>query len=466
MGRYLERILAVLAVSFLVANLASAQEAVDKPALKLDFPLFDFPYQIDTMDTAGYGFFGSYTSLSMDQSLALTMDAYSAMHFGMRKLYDRLTIKPVWKNTIYIGGTAAGILVSAFVLPFGYPWMQQEYTRSILSQFDINSRNEWYDIFYSTAGVGVTDGQLERFKAESPHDMIRMDEAGSEGYILFSDHLLRNVFFYDLNNLSNWTALIAAFLGGIGKQGVGIVADSFRADFIDDNIKTLYKRDGGEDSRKLYGQSSINWVYDLFRPDEPYSARGVHPSGSGIARYITWEQLSDDERQYLITQGWLSFLNILSPLYIGFNSFPLGKTGLEWNAAVHHYLTSFGSDIPVQMFLKKKSFNMLFTYHSYTNYVSYFPAIEGELFEYPIQFTPKFGLLLSPRVMIGMQPKGQEFKTKEVEFLGLIGARVDFAVSKHILPFIDFSAKTAGWVAGNEYLNPNVNVKLGVSLRY
>jgi len=30
------------------------------PALKLDFPLFDLPYQIEAMNTVGHGFFSSY----------------------------------------------------------------------------------------------------------------------------------------------------------------------------------------------------------------------------------------------------------------------------------------------------------------------------------------------------------------------------------------------------------------------
>jgi hypothetical protein len=437
-----------------------------KVELKLDFPLFDFPYQIDTMNTAGYGFFGAYSSLSMDQSLALTLNVYSAMHFGMKKLHDSLTLEPVWKNIIYIGGTAAGILAFAYILPFGYPWMQQEYTRSILSRFGINSRNSMYDLFNVTPGSGVTDAQLERFKAESPHDMIRMYEAGTEGYTLCSDHILRNKFFYDVDDLSNYTALIASVFGIIVPNAMLLNANAVGSAVIDMSTNVLYDYDGGEESRLLYGNSSINWVYDLFRPDEPYSARGIHPSGNGIARYITWEQLSDDERQYLTKQVYLSFLNLSSPLLAGVNAFPLAKTGFEWNIAIYHYRTSFGSDVPVQIFLKKAPFNMLFTWHSYQNYHNYFPAIEAELFEFPLQFTPKFGLLLSPRVMIGVQPRDQEFKTKEVDFFGLLGARVDFVIDKHILPFIDFSVKTAGWVAGNEYLNAHAGVTLGVSMRY
>jgi hypothetical protein len=150
----------------------------------------------------------------------------------------------------------------------------------------------------------------------------------------------------------------------------------------------------------------------------------------------------------------------------GFNTFSLGKTGIEWNFALNHYFTSFGSDTPFQVLLKKAPFNMVFTWHSYMNYEHYFPAVEAELLDYPVQFTPKFGLFLSPRLMLGMQPKDQNFWTSDAEFLGLFGLRMDFGFNKHFFPYFDLSAKTDGWIAGNEYLEGNVSFEAGVSLRF
>ena len=62
-----------------------------KPSvLKLDFPLFDLPYQIDVMNTAeNNGFLSTYGNPSMNQSLAVTLDVYSAMHFGLKKFMIR-----------------------------------------------------------------------------------------------------------------------------------------------------------------------------------------------------------------------------------------------------------------------------------------------------------------------------------------------------------------------------------------
>jgi hypothetical protein len=435
------------------------------PALKLDFPLFDLPYQIDAMNTVGNGFFSSYADLSMEQSTALSLDVYSAMHFGLKKLRDTLTVNTILKDTVYYGGTAAGIFIFAYIAPFGYPWMHNEFTRSILAQFDINSANAYYNIFSSTSGVtGISDADLERFKKESPADFVRMNSAGIEGYILFSDKMTRDIFLRDLNDLSNITALFSTWFGAVGNMSY-IIADQYGFINIDDDIDTMYDNDVGEKSRSIYGNSSVNWVYDLFRPGEAYSQRGIHPSGNGIGRYIKLSQLSDSEKDYLLNQSILAALNFLSPAFYGFSSIPLGKSGFSGNFTVHHYFTSFGTDTPVEIMLKKGAFNIAFTYHNYMNYKNYFFSIEAEMTDYPVKIAG-LNLLVSPRVMVGMQPKDQRFKTSDSEFLGLLGLRVDVPVSKNTYIFCDLSAKTAGWVAGNGYLDKNISVVIGVSMRY
>ena len=114
-------------------EIAGQGEKPAKVELKVDLPLFDLPYQINVMDSMGYGFFSTYGSPSMSQSLSLTMGVYSSMHYGLKKLRDSLDLAPIWKNVIYCGSTAAGILGSVYIFPLGYPWMKQEFTRTLLS---------------------------------------------------------------------------------------------------------------------------------------------------------------------------------------------------------------------------------------------------------------------------------------------------------------------------------------------
>ena len=454
---------------FFLSSMLFSQEIVDenkdnsKTELKIDLPFFDFPYQADTMNARGCGFFNTYSSLSMNQSMALTMDLYSAMHYGMKKLNDSLDIPTPWKKTIYYGGTAVGILAFAYVLPFGYPWMQQEYTRTILSLNKINSFNGCYN-FPAQAVTGITDDDLSHFKANAPYDFIRMNIVNLESYILFSDLMTRKYFFYNLDDFSFIPAFITVFLN-LGHSSAAIVQESGLMN-IDNNIKAWYKNDKGQKERAIYGFNVINWVYELFRPNEPYANRGLHQSGDGsVARYITYSQLTDEEQTYLVRQGYLSMLNLVSPLLYGFKSIPLGSSGLEGNFALRHYFTSFGTDISINVFLKTNSFNMVYIFHNYLNYENWFPAIEAGLVDYPFTIG-KVEMFLSPRVLIGMQPKGQVFKTSSPEFLGLFGLRVDFKAHKNIFPYLDFTAKTNGWVAGNEYLGANASITLGVSLRF
>jgi hypothetical protein len=271
----------IFIVSVFITHVVFAQSNLNTQ-LKLDLPLFDLPYQIDAGNATPYGFFGSYSRPSMEQSLSLTMDVYSAMHFGMKKLRDSLPLGPVWKNVIYIGGNLTGIITFAYFLPFGYPWMRHEFERAVLNRSGIDSPSR---LFY-LAEKGINDEELVLLKTEKPHDMIRMYGAGIEGYLLFSDRMTRNVFFHDLNNFSNWTALFAIWFGAYTNTARAYI-DQLGMINVDATIKDMYKSDGDQESRYIAGYSSVNWVYDLFRPGEPYDARGLHPSRDGsITRYI------------------------------------------------------------------------------------------------------------------------------------------------------------------------------------
>jgi len=238
----------------------------NEPALKLDLPIFDLPYQIDAMNTVGHGFFSSYANPSMEQSLSITVNIYSSFNFGMKKFYDTSTMNSIWKNIIYYGGTALG---DGFLMLFpfgGYAWMHEEFHRAVMSRHGVNS----FNAAYTLEGIvnHITDEDLERFKAESPTDFIRMQATGIEAGHLFTDRLQRNNFFYNQNYFSELSYWISAV-------------------YIHDYIAGKNRMEGRNpniEERDFTGRDPIAWVYDLFRPNEAYSDRGVHPTGIGINR--------------------------------------------------------------------------------------------------------------------------------------------------------------------------------------
>ena len=446
-----------------------SQPDTETVKLKLDFPLFDLPYQMDAKSAVGRGFFGSYANPSMSQSLAVSTNVYSAFHFGMKHFYDNSNLREPLKRFIYFYGSALGNVLF-FWMPGGEGWLHEEYHRAVMSRFGANSFNEMnlFPIGAEVIAVSrVKDEDLVRIKEKSPADMVRLHASGIEGQYLLINNLQRNNFFYVClaqykydKNLLNLTMY---WMSIINSHAYIILSAS--PNFADKTIASMNEKETTIASRDFTGMDFTAWAYDLFRPDEPYQARGVHPSGTGINRYRSTTDLTPDELKYLKRQGWWHVVNYMSPMLFGIDHIALGNSGLTGNFAMRHLLTSFGTAVSAHVFLKNEHYKMAFAYHNNLNYRHYFPAIEAELVDYPFQLG-KLGMSISPRTLIGLQPKGQQFMTRKAEFLGLLGLRVDFAASQRFFPYIDLTAKTNGWVAGNEYLNSNASVRMGISARF
>ena len=437
----------------------------NEPALKLDFPLFDLPYQIDAMDTVGHGFFSSYANPSMAQSLAVAVNVHSSFHFGMVTLFNS------WNWNFYLGwwNLKTILLDASLVLgdvllsytPGGWGWMHEEHHRAILTRYGVSSFNDMNTFPLGNEYVtvnSVTDEDLIRFKAESPADFVRAHEAGVESHYLIVDRLQRNAFFYNqelrfyvFNLFVTWNAHQYIFSATHSKYNGSDV-----------DIRNM--KETSISSRDYTGDDIAAWAYDLFRPNEPYDARGLHPTGEGIDRYRKASDLSKDEADYIRLQRYWHSLNYISPMLWGIDRIVIGDTGFYGNFAFRHLLTSFGTTASFNLFLKKDIFNMVFIFHNHMNYDNWFPAVEAELLGFPVSVGP-LNLYISPRIIIGMQPKNQNFKTDSSEFLGLAGCRVDFNISRYFLPYIEVAAKTNGWVAGNEFLGKNISCRLGVSAR-
>jgi hypothetical protein len=404
-------------------------------ALKLDLPLFFLPYQIDTAKIPDYNFFYSYTHPDMGASLAITSDMYSSFHFGMNKLQGVMGRDVFWKKLIYYGGVAAGDFL-LFYLPTGYIWMHESFHRAGFTHMGVRSH---INFAFPVGAYTMPDSDGDVYK----YDYTRTIEAGMESEFLLVEKMQRNNFFYDqgmFNEFLYWLANLQAW---------GYAYMPFQQEG-----KTMIV----EGKEQEVSADSLQWAYYLFY-EEDSSTELEDDEVIGIS------DLKDSEKEFLKSRVMWSLVNFASPMMFGIRSLPL-VAGFSGNFALRQFYTSFGTDLSVNVYLKKAPFNLAFSYHSYINYEHYFPAIEAELIDFPVQFTPKFGLLLSPRVLLGMQPRNQEFMTGAPEFFALAGCRADFDVSRHFLPYLELSAKTDGWVAGNEFLERNVSVKAGISVRF
>jgi hypothetical protein len=468
----MRNLIIILSIFTATAWLARAQadDPVNHPTLIFELPVFDLPYQIDAAKTVGNGmvsfgsFMGGYANPGMHQSISLTADLYTLAHWGIEELFYRgtenyYTDRNRGKRLLYaLTLTAADFL--SFYTPGFDGWEHEEYHRAILTRFHVNSFNDMNTFPIGAELVNVShvkDEDLVRFKNESPADFIRSHAAGIEGEYLLLDKLQRNNFYYS-QGLPHELLYFLVTINSISY--VRICSDREEADGMTDEAN---EKETSVEVRDYTGLDFLSWTYDLFRPYENYYARGIHPTGTGIDRYIKTTDLTDEEYSYLRKQGNLQWLNCASPMLLGIKKIRLNNSGLYGNFFLHHYLTSFGNDISCNAFLMNRRYRMFFAFHSYQNFYRSYPAVEAQLLDWSPVFSGK--LYISPRILAGLQPDNQEFKTSDAAFIGLAECRLEFNWRYLVNPFAELSVKTAGWVAGNEFLGTDFSCRLGIMSR-
>ena len=431
-------------------------------ALLLSFCLFSNHAQADT-ETRIYQVsvadlpFNIHGAPSMQQSMDASLDFYylthnliiDSMHSGYLK-----TIAPRYRPiTLILFDT-----LSVYTPP-GAAWLHEEWHRSVLTRRDIDSYNGVYDLDLFSSAIpvrNVLDEELMRLKRDHPAEMVRLHSAGLESEYEMNLEIEKNSFFYHhnpgmqfillLNHLNN----IAYMATCATKYG-----DETTQDILNTEDEDVSKRD-------FTGLDCAAWVYDLFRPEEPYEARGTHPSGVGINRYRTLEHLTSEEKNYLRKQVGLSLINLIDPFLFNYDGFELGNW--TWNANMRHHLTPFGYNIGLNLFLQNGDFKLLVTGNNYSNHEKTFPGLDIRLYRYPSRLLSR-QLYSSIRLNTWLQPQDLLFADTQWSPGGLVSLKLEFPTGwNNIELFFEAGKKTRGWVAGNEFLNSTYNIKTGFSL--
>lgn len=416
------------------------------------FPVFEYPSNVRN----GYSF------PSMSQSLSITKNTSQIVHSLLAFSAESINMTYQGCLTMVFIGTFD---ILYLYLPLGYGWMHEEWHRAVLSHRGINSYNEIYNFNLFSESISVShvkDENLARLKAAHPKDMVRLAAAGNESEVELVLAMKKDCFFtgrpvyYDM--FSWWMNTISA-VAYLDTCANGRKADSFTDKANEKDGDSITKRDA-------LGLDFTAWVYDLFRPNEPYESRGVHPSGVGIDRYIKYSELTDEEKKYLKLQRNLSFLNFLSPQMFGIDRFtstnPFFREIFFWNFAIAHHLTSFGYAIDANIFLYQNKYNLSLTYHNYMNKDHYFAGIEASLARYPLEIFTN-SLTLSCSLALWLQPNEQKFTTARPSPGGMLRIGLALPVINNLEWFIQSEGKTEGWVAGMVYLEKAIQVSTGIN---
>jgi hypothetical protein len=433
----------------LVAWLALQGPPAPPPmTLRLELPVADVPFNV------AHG--GRFPSMA--QSLWITADAYELLHGGLRFALDPYGATG-WNHlfaVLLLG--AADLLTEA--LPPMLAWQHEEWHRAVMANRGIDSYDDVYKLrpFAEIINVShVTDEDLIRLKREHPADQVRMQTAGIEGNYQLVRTLEELSFFDD----SRAPHLILLPLLLVENSAYMFTCASRQADTITADAN----REEGADvpRRDFTGLDCNGWVYDLHRPDEPYQARGTHPSGVGIDRYRTWSGLSPAEQRYLRTQAWLSLLNGLDPQAFGWRAFLHRRADgrlLAWNAALRHLPTSFGYQIRGDVYLRSDTYRLAAGLQANVNGARVLPGVEASVLRHRLgEGAP---LALSLRLAAWLQPDDQRFDSTTAAPGGLATVRLLWEGAR-VQPFVELEGKSAGWVAGNVYLDANLSARAGLA---
>jgi len=425
--------------------------------IQLDYNFIDLPFSNEGTDMSGIK--GLISNPSMSQSLNLATSLNSLKREGLYRLMSKNpSIKPYYKYSAFLID-----ILSYLPIPLTSAWMHEEFHRAVLTKHGGNSYNEMNNFPIGKTLISVldiNDNDLIKLKHDSPQDMVRMSEAGIEGEYLLANSINRTAFFYNTKSISITPLLIAL------NSSMYVLTSSGKN--IDKETDKMNRTDGQNiNKRDLLGVDFLSYTYDLFRPNEPYQNRGIHPSGVGINRYIKRSQLTPAELSYLKQQGLLQLINFINPISLMFTSFTITKKengdDTRANLYFNHWLTSFGYDISSTGLLHSNFHNYAFTFHNYVNHTNWMPGVEAETYDYLIgKNIIKNPIPVTARAMVWLQPKDQLFYSKKLQAGGLIEAKIYYPVSKTINPYISFTAKTSGWVAGNVYLEKNTSASLGL----
>lgn len=433
----------------------------------IDIPLAEWPYQTEAIQTTG-GFLPSYMNPGMAFSLTLSNSLYTAAHWGLQQIhYSDDPARQRYFQRLAVYGFD---LVSTW-MPLGYAWLHEEYHRAVMTHRGVNSFNEVLLFKVGSTVISVsheTDEDMARLCDEYHNDFIRLMAAGHEGQTLQSQRLQRDDFFYHqgldnelllLNNAINNTAYLATCAWGWGEKDIA------RMNAAENTIT----------SRDFTGLDMMAWVHGLFNPDEPYAARGQHPSGVGIDRYITLEDLSPEAVGYLKRQTFIDLLNWLSPTLIGIARFDLGSLRgrhAYGNFAFRHYLTSFGDDNSLELLFQMTRpesaypLNAYLVLHNYNNHRHHFAGVEAGIVDQPLLCHK---LLLSANLHGWWQPAA--FADAHGKPGGSITLRItanlhnDNSAYALCLPYLEMGYKTRGWMAGNVDLDATPYLNAGLRWR-
>ncbi len=334
------------------------------------------------------------------------------------------------------------MLVQSF---FFLPLTHEEGHRSILTANNIGSISQPYFNKHGAAYViGVSNSTLRNLRDHNLPEYIRLHTAGLESdYMLtrrmetmgsFQAEKFRN---YRWEYWLRKTGIMQYYL-------LGLIAYDIDLDEEDNELE-----------RDIVGMDTYGAARHLYRPDMDFY------------RYTRYDDLSTSEKVFVRRMGYRSFLNLLNPLLIGREGFPIGNN-TRVNAGMGYTLSPFGDFIDENIWIKHKSLNLHLYARQFQNHTNWFHA--GGLGIYNLR--TRKNIFLDLQGHIWQQPKEFNFHSASSFYGGALEADIrffNFRRSKSSITAysidLGFIYKSKGFLPEEVYMKEHFGIRIGTSFR-
>lgn len=438
----------------------------------IEYNLLDLPFQIYAGKTlnstianpdASVNFFGGMQYKSMEQSIQISAGIGTAGAWGIKQI-------PVFKKKPTLQKIVHATLSSAlpFIPLYDGGWLHEEFHRAVMVTNYTNSYNP-FDLFSKkdvALGSGqvaavshVLDTNLVQIKEKNLPSFLRMSTAGAEGNIYLIENFQKQNFF---NNqklyLSAYYLINALTIYGY----IDMCSNKVESTTLSED--QMQSEGGRQELRDFTGLDFTAWAYDLWKPREPYSGRGLHPYGNGYDRYIKGTDLTDEQLDWLKKQATLSLLNFISPMNFFISSINLKKLSdgsyLRGNFSFRYYPTSFGNQIGLDLMVKYKNWNLFVSPHLNQNFKNSFPGLDVAVVDYSLNVR-NMKFLASVFSTVDLQPESDGFLLSKSAFVASLKTTVKWLINKRFYTFASVSGKTDGWIKGTPFMKSNIGASIG-----
>jgi hypothetical protein len=442
-----------LILTFLLVGFSSlpAQDTA-KYKLLLDLPLIDLPQNINL----------TYHSPSMNQSFHVSNDLYELSFWGIDELGDLIfkskenKVSP-WKK--YANPTFAYLLSLGFSkygselpIPLGV-WGHEEFHRSVLGLNDLNPKNgNWIFNRWDGTVYGLTDESLDELKGEKPDQLLYSFVAGIHYEILLNEKTTLQSF-YKQRNMTRAALLL---------YNAWYTYDYFRFSTSDlsDSVKVLAPPHESINpaERDFAGADLTSWIYDMFNPTVPFTARDNFPGGNGVNRRVGFSDLSDDARDYLIKQKNLSLINFINPGIFFIDRITVTKQ-FRLTFFTQYAPTHFGNSIFLFVPVTYGKYDLLIKAGKYNN-----RDISGSGFGVGI-FNLNLGRKAEVDAELTIWNQPRSFADMDKFWGGSAELSTSYNLTGSMFCYLSLHSKTSGWELGNPYLDDNLSLSAGISYR-